>query len=467
MDKKWMDKQMKNIEVPKDEVFQAISKGMEDGRQQKRQMKRKKAWKLSGALSSTAASLVLVSGFLFAPVSNVLADVPVLGSIYQKVGSSLGNELYVNDAVTELNETSTDNGVDVTITSAYYDGNVMGVTFEAKGKDLTIEHMDKGNRPVGGLNYHLFDGKDQNQWGSGSSGLKKDGDTFIGSIEFYSSEANIPKDFTLPLTFTHMADVNGTWKFDVPVEKIPAETIEVDSQTNGIYDVSVHSITKGKATTLLEYSYTVDNKDDHINLSITDNLGNRLAKSNSTVIDFVETDGKVQKTVRELFKTGLDENVTSLNVSAEVELQDKHGHHTLDDAAPFTVNSPRFDYQITVHDMAAKDGELTLDYTVDNMENSSLRQDILDNFAEFVKLVPKEHFQLDDSGHANYYSEMIEHTIRNTTVENSEQDKYRYTSTFDLAKSKSIEDYMLIVPFPTLSLNDEIVEMDPFTIDLK
>ncbi|MFI8575530.1 DUF4179 domain-containing protein [Rossellomorea aquimaris] len=459
MERKWFEGEMDNIEVPKDEVLQAISTGIEKGRKQK---VRKKTVKVSAAFTTAAASMVLVSGFLFAPVNNALAKLPVLGGIYEKVGSDIGKELYLSDKVTEVNQAATSNGVDVTITSTYYDGNVIGVTFKAKGDDLSIEHMDEGSRPVSGYSYHLFDGKDQNQWGSGSSGLKKDGDEFIGSIEFYRDGKEPPENFTLPLTFTHMADVNGTWSFDVPVKRIPSETIQTAARTetpDGEFELQMISVTNGKATTTLEYTYTVD-------LIVFDNLGNRLSKSGEEVLHIKEIDGKIQKTVRELFTSKLNDKAHSLKVQADMDRVDEDAIHSLKTSIPFQVKSPRFGYQITVKDIQKAKGRVTVDFTIDNIKEEQFRFDILENFAHFVQVIPSEDIKRSAKDELDY-NEMLKHMIRSADMKTVERDGLRFQSTFILSKDADLEDYSLIVPFATLSSNDKPIEMKPFEIKLK
>ncbi|WRP07645.1 DUF4179 domain-containing protein [Rossellomorea aquimaris] len=466
MDKKWFVEEMDNIEVPKEEVFEAISTGIIEGRKQK---VRKKTAKISAAFTTAAASMVLVSGFLFAPVNNALAKLPVLGGIYEKVGSQVGKELYFSDKVTEVNQAATSRGVDVTITSTYYDGNVIGVTFKAKGDDLSIEHMDEGNRPVSGYSYHLFDGKDQNQWGSGSSGLKKDGDEFIGSIEFYRDGKEPPENFTLPLTFTHMADVNGTWTFDVPVKRIPSENIQTDVRTespHGEFELQVTSVTKGKATTTLEYTYSVEAEKDTLNLIVFDDLGNRLSKSSAETLNIKEIDGDYQKTVRELFTNKLSDNAQSLKVQADMERVDEDGIISLKDSTPFQVKSPRFGYQVTVQDIQNVKGKVILDFSLDAIKEKQFKYDILENFAQFVQVIPSKDIKRKAKDELDY-NEMVNHMIRSATTKTVDKDTLRYQSTFTLPQDANLEDYSLIVPFETLSRNDKPVKMKPFEINLK
>lgn len=466
MDRKWFEKELDNIEVPNEEVLKAITTGIEKGRKQR---VRKKTVKVSAAFTTAAASMVLVSGFLFAPVNNALAKLPVLGGIYEKVGSEVGKELYSSDKVTEVNQAATSNNVDVTITSTYYEGNIIGVTFKAKGDNLSIEHMDEGNRPVSGYSYHLFDGKDQNQWGSGSSGLKKDGDEFVGSIEFYRGGKEPSEDFTLPLTFTHMADVNGTWSFDVPVKRIPSETIKTTARTespDGEFELQMTSVKKGKATTTLEYTYTVESEKDTLNLIVFDDLGKRLLKSGAETLETKEIDGKVLKTVRELFTSELSDKVRSLKVQADMDRADEDAIISIKDSPPFQVKSPRFGYQITVEDIRNTQGKVTVDFTIDQIKESQFRYDILENFAQFVQVIPTKDIKRNTKGEPDY-NEMLEYMIRSDKTKSVDKKTLHFQSTFSLPRDAGLDDFSLIVPFETLSLNDRPVKMKHFEIKLK
>lgn len=68
-----------------------------------------------------------------------MAEVPLLGSVYTAFNDAVGRNLQTQDLITELNQTSSYKGVDVSVTSAYYDGAVIGVTFSVKGNLRTEE----------------------------------------------------------------------------------------------------------------------------------------------------------------------------------------------------------------------------------------------------------------------------------------------------------------------------------------
>ena len=413
--------------------------------------------------------LVLASGFVFAPVSNVLANVPILGSIYENFSSSVGYELFANDLVTSLNQKANSNGVDVTITSAYYDGNVIGITFKAVGKGLSIEHMDEGNRPVSGYSYHLFDGFDQNQWSSSGTELKETEDGFVGAVEFYNPDDQIPANFTLPLAFTHMADVNGTWKFDVPVEQIPSENIPAvyeSTSTDGEYALKMETIIKGKATTLFEYKNIVPTIgiDDDIQIDIFDNNKNRLSKNHADLIEMNEENGMIEKSMRELFTSKIDEDASYLMVYPEIRKNEAEAIKSLD-SFPFKIKSKRFDYQITVSNVESIDNKLTVNYIIQNVNTDDFRKDIIQNFADFIKIIKTDEIKVDQ--HGELTNEMVELTVRSNEAKRINDDELHFESTFIIENPEEFDhkDYSLIVPFGTFSSNNP-VKMEPIKIDL-
>ena len=100
-----------------------------------------------------AATIIISSSFISPTISRVMADVPLLGKIYLSFNDLVGRNLESQKLITALNETSSNKGIDVSITSAYYDGAIIGVTFNVKG-DLKTEK----NGEVFGF-YEIFDGK--------------------------------------------------------------------------------------------------------------------------------------------------------------------------------------------------------------------------------------------------------------------------------------------------------------------
>ena len=73
-----------DIEVPKEDLIRAIDTGIERGEKFLKTNKRTSILKRTSFLTSAAATLLLASGFVFSPVTNVLAQVPLIGGIYEK-----------------------------------------------------------------------------------------------------------------------------------------------------------------------------------------------------------------------------------------------------------------------------------------------------------------------------------------------------------------------------------------------
>ena len=81
----------------------------------------------------------------------------------------IGQELASEQLITELHETVENNGVKMTVTSIFYDGQYIGLTFKATGDHLedTIGG-DRVGAPESGFTYEMFDRTDT----SGCGGRK-------------------------------------------------------------------------------------------------------------------------------------------------------------------------------------------------------------------------------------------------------------------------------------------------------
>jgi Domain of unknown function (DUF4179)/Family of unknown function (DUF5643) len=296
MDKEWFDRKHEE-ELPRDEIMTAIQKGMKAGRKIKRRNKMKSGMKLSAWVTGTAASVVLASGFVFSPVNTVLADVPLIGKLYEQLNLEIGKELAASNLVTEINEKATSNGVDVMVTSAFYDGNVIGVTIKAEGEDLSLEAMDKERSPETG--YSLA-GSDQEQLPGTRTGLEKVKDGgYVAALEFELSGKELPKNYTLPLTFNLIANKKGTWKFDIPVTQLPTKKIELNASTtsiDGAHKIELTSLSIGKATATLNYLsiHSVDGIED-VYLKVLDDKGRRVPLRQNRDIKVTENLGVITK----------------------------------------------------------------------------------------------------------------------------------------------------------------------------
>lgn len=469
MNKEHFKQEMRKIKIPHNEVITAIHNGVEKGKQEQGIVKRSKA-KSIGIVTSIAASIVLVSGLLFAPVSNAFASVPVLGSFYEKFGLQIGNELLESDLITQLHQEATSSGINITITSAYYDGNIIGVTFKADGEKISLNKIGEAG-PETGYNVHLFNGDEEKQWSASKTALEKTKDGYIAAMEFDIPDADLPKDYTLPLTFTSITGVKGIWKFDVPVKQIPLKTITAKGksvyQENTDYTVQMESINEGKATTLLNYKTTFPlvGKNDEIDISVFDNEGNRLSKNHTDVLSTEDKNDIVVKDVREVFNSKINETVKYLIIQPEISRYEQDTLASLDKQLPFVVNSSRFDYKIKVNDMKQTGNQIILDYHIENIDTKDFEQDIIHNFADFITLIESDHIpkakgELNGEQTINYLIDSKE------TKEMSNGDlHFRSVFTIENTDHVNMKDYSIVVPFDILSSNQPI-KMEPIKIEL-
>ena len=223
-----MHKDLHEIEVPTNEVFNAIQQGIKQGQQMEKKIKRKKTTKRLGYISSAAAALLLASGFVFTPVSNVLAQVPLIGGIYEKYQMSIGEQLAHEQLLTETSLIANDQDIQVEITSIFYDTAYVGITFNATG--AVTDTIGGDTAPEAGYTYEMFDGKDTSLWTGAQGTLTKTENGYTGAL-ILNVPANVTEDvISFPITFTHMAGVRGEWSFDLTVEKLPFKQQIINQQ---------------------------------------------------------------------------------------------------------------------------------------------------------------------------------------------------------------------------------------------
>ncbi|MED1864105.1 DUF4179 domain-containing protein [Fictibacillus nanhaiensis] len=324
MDIKWVDKKEQN-DPSRKEILSAIQIGMQEGKRIKRKETLKARIKVSMWMSGIAASVVLVSGFVFSPINTVLADVPLIGKLYEELDIKIGKELAASNLVTEINQKASSNGVDVTITSAYYDGNVIGVTIKAEGKDLSVEAMDKEHSPESGYTIGGAD-KDQLVGLRGPLQKLKEG-SYVAALEFELKEKELPKNYTLPLHFTLIANKKGDWNFSVPVKQLPVETMKLNENSttkDGLHKVNLNKLSIAKATSTLYYTFDSMKGDlnQDVNVKVFDEHGKRVPLRSNGVVNRIEhSEGVTQ--YRELQLEKIDDDVNYLIVYPEVVSMDQ------------------------------------------------------------------------------------------------------------------------------------------------
>lgn len=273
MKKKSFQKVYEKIEVPKDDVLDAIRAGKErtnQGVAKNKKSTRKILWPIVAA-----ATIFISSSFISPSLSHVMAEMPLLGNVYTAFNDAVGRNLQTQDLITELNEASSYKGVDVSITSTYYDGAVIGVTFSVKGNLRTEE-----DGRVQGF-YEIFDGKGGISDSKELIYMEPSENGYTGHIQLSYPKTELPSETTFPFEFKRIGGKEGSWRFDVPINRLPYETVNVDKGTkeeNAEINVHFDSIIAGKASTAINYTaiFPIEGKHNQVRLEAYDDQGKEI-----------------------------------------------------------------------------------------------------------------------------------------------------------------------------------------------
>lgn len=468
MDKEWFDRKH-DEELPRDEIMSAIRNGMNAGRKIKRRNKVKAGMKLSAWVSGTAASVVLASGFVFSPVNTVLAEVPLIGKLYEQLNLEIGKELAASNLVTEINEKATSNGVDVTVTSAFYDGNIIGVTIKAEGEDLSLEAMDKERSPEAG---YSFSGSDREQLPGIRTGLKKVKDgSYVAAMEFELPGKELPKNYTLPLTFNLIANKKGTWKFDIPVTQLPVEQIKLNASgtsKDGAHKMELTSLSIGKATATLDFmtSHPVDGVEERVNIKVVDDKGRRVQVRGGGRTTINQNETLITKqSETQLGK--IEDDVKYLMVYPEVVRDEIPTIEPLNQSVPYEVKSLNADFKTVVRNVEKKDNKLVIDYEIVSSNNAKIKEDWYKQFADGINLIQTSKVIKTDDLQLQY--NLLSDSPGSFLVMNKsirlEKDQFRTTFNLDRVKNFNINEYSLMLPFGNLT-KDERINLEPIKVQI-
>ncbi|MFC9540324.1 DUF4179 domain-containing protein [Lysinibacillus sp. NPDC056959] len=228
-----------NIDVPLEKLDQAIEKGMRS-----EMKKSKKGWRT--AIVSVVASVVLIlgSGFISPQMANVLADMPLIGFMYNIVEQDEGLQTALSDDnKVKLNKTVTSNGIAITVEEIVYDGARLNVIFS----------MPKYMDIAPGFLY--VNGRELNT--GESLRVLEDQDGFRGLWEFPIDE-ELPDEFDLTLKFLQVGSTKGEWVFSTPIKKVKNDSHKLvagqSGKVNGI-SFDVESVEASATSTKIKVKF--------------------------------------------------------------------------------------------------------------------------------------------------------------------------------------------------------------------
>ncbi|MEH7131318.1 DUF4179 domain-containing protein [Neobacillus drentensis] len=453
MEKKSFKEAYESINVPKEDVLKAIINGM--NRATFNTPKPKKSFKIYVWSIGVAAAIFVASSFISPSISNVMAEVPILGKAYATFNDVIRRNLQSKSLITELNKTTSYKGIDVSITSAYYDGGVVGVTFKVKG-DLRIQ---KDGRVVGF--YEIFNGKEGISDSKELVYMEPTENDFIGQIQLSYPKTELPSNTTFPLEFKRIGDIEGSWRFDVPISQLPYEAEKIDNQSiQGIAGVQVHfdSIITGKASTAINYTATFPNegKHDQVRLEAYDDKGNEIAISNDGIdLETIKVNDKIIVKGRSIIPESLKGNTSYIEVHPKVALSQPNQFVSLYEPTPVEIKANRQNLSVKIENITVKDKSFTADFQVNKGDKRNRSFMFFKDFARNDVILVKE-------SEKEIYKEPIKHS-----VETIDKDELRFRSTFDISELDDFNQskYVLRVNIGSLSANIP-VELEKVKINL-
>lgn len=466
MDNKEVKSAIEKIVVPKEKVFSAIDQGLKMSGQG-RKIKKKKV--LAGSSAAVALlGITIASGFINPTMNKVLANTPLIGGIFQEFNDSMGVELANQDAVTELNQSLTKNGVTVKLTSAYFDGNVVSIT------GFVDEDVEKGHNEKGEVSFDMnfeHNKGDNDPWLNGKSTdirKVKGGYNFQWKMEYpYKS---FQENSTLPITIHNINGIKGEWNFDIPIKQEKNSTLAINQEQGYPEDevkIRIKEILTARASSSLIYETVEKYKDDEVYiLKAIDNKGKVYRFGNGTSLEEAALEDGYHSTARTKM-TKLNSNTTSLTFYPQLSFADPKVHQVLDKKS-FTLESKRLSLGLQVNDVIQKGEKLVIDYQLTGLPKNLSKgklEIIYHNLKYIFWLVDKEYLIKIDP--ENSWPPK-NHGIHLNKVKMIDKETAHFQSTFDLNGEERIENFklentMLLFDFSNLV---PAKELKPFTVVL-
>ena len=264
-------KTIDDIDVPLEKLNQVIEKGM-----QHKKKRRKNPFAIAMIAVVATGGLVLGSGFISPKIANVLADVPLIGFMYDIAEHDKG--LYTalsDDNKVILNETVTSNGIAITVEEIVYDGARLNVIFSMPTY-----------KDVSPLTIYV-DGKMVNS-GESLRTLEEEG-VYRGLWEVRIEE-ELPDSFDLTIKIQEIDLTRGEWVFSTPIQKVNNNSRSLVAGQSGKVDsipFTVESVETSTTTTEVKVKFDSEmdklfSKERVIQATITDQNGTPLTLLNQS-----------------------------------------------------------------------------------------------------------------------------------------------------------------------------------------
>ena len=285
------------IDVPLNKLNDTVERGIS--------IKKKKRGNpfIMVAISVVATmALILGSGFISPKVANVLADVPLIGFMYDIEQHDEGLSVALSDEnKVVLNETVTSNGVSITIEEIVYDGHRINIIFSMPTYEevypLTI--LVNGEIINTGESLRTLD----------------EGEVYRGLWEINAIEG-IPNTFDLTIKIHQIGETKGEWIFSTPITKVNNNSVLLQAGQNGRIDGIPYTVESVEMSTTGTKIDVVFEREIDALFAVDRMLGVTITDQTSTPLQKLDErgSGNRDKMVYTYLVEPLSENVTEIKL---------------------------------------------------------------------------------------------------------------------------------------------------------
>lgn len=182
------------------------------------QSKPKKTRKVAKVFVASAAALtfgIIGSGFVSPTMAKVLAEVPIVGSIFADSSDSTLKLVEQKGLASTLNETVTDNGVSLTITEAFFGGGRLAIGYTIETDNVEIQSNLKESK----IPLHFQAQLDQKRFTYlADFEQSMQNNVLRGIIDMgIGLESELSDNPTLQFNVDEISGIKGSWNFSIPV----------------------------------------------------------------------------------------------------------------------------------------------------------------------------------------------------------------------------------------------------------
>lgn len=442
MDKQWFNDEMNKIEVPEMEIQHAIKSGISKAQKHystKRLFKRMRV----PLISASILFGVLGSGFIVPQMSQVLAEVPLIGKLYTTLKDPIGKKLVEKNLVKEINQKAISNGVPIIINSVYFDGARISIAYTVNKPNISPEDFN--------YKYKIADGSDKWHKSYQASDLRKTSKGLVSQILIDYPEKTLPKNMKLPLEISSIGKVKGTWKFQIPLDQLSFQRRNISQSIKSKdkkHTIHFESIILGNESSTIDYKaiHSLEGKNDLTRIDkITDDKGNEIPLlSSGTEFSKKQNRKSIESEERSVFEK-IPKNTLFINIYPYVREVETHSVYPINTATPFVMKSKRNNLALKIREIHFKENQnkLIVLFQLNHVDKSKKLEQVV-NFIESINL--------EDSSMTDQEVIPLGHMIKGNDTDIIDQKNLLFKSTFELSEldNFSLDNYSFSVPFSYL-----------------